>query len=583
MLPGSGAMKSKPFFLKGLWPVALLAVFLGLAELPFAGFMADDFIQLGTLEGVSSCGGRAPFRLYDIGDGNPDFVLALKNAGAFPWFFAPDFRMAFFRPLSSALLALDHRWFGLHPLGYRVHGVIWFLLLAAGLGCLLQRLFPRGLASLALTLFIVSGIHGPLSWTATRHIVIAAALGVFGLYFHVRWRQDGWRAGRLLALAALALSLTAGEAALGALAFVFAYEAFVVEDSWRMRIRASLPPALLVLAYLLFYRLLGFGASASSGYLNPLAEPLRFLAVLPGRMAVILGGMVAGGNVDLWVLRPPLRPLMVLTGALLAALFAVLFRSAWKNSATPGRRTVRGLTAGAVLAAVPFSGTPIGSRCLVIPWIGGAAALAWVLHGWWTVLRRGPGNGRRLAGVACALLAFIHLALAPVQRLAAPFLLQRMMGTRLAAAMDVPALASERIAGKTVVLLNAPDIVVGLHSYFYRALFRLSMPTAWRVLAWAPCAFRFSRLDAHTLSMEAVGGEVASLRLQTGDIVRLQDMQASVTGHDANGITKAEFRFAVPLDDPRLYFLAWRDGRLQNVAPPSMGATLLLPAPAFEL
>jgi len=576
-------MKSKPFFLKGMWPVALLAVFLGLAELPFASFMADDFIQLGTLEGVSSCGGQAPFRLYDIADGDPDHVLALKNAGAFPWFFAPDFRMAFFRPLSSALLALDHRLFGLRPLGYRVHGVIWFLLLAAGLGLLLRRLLPQGLAALALTIFLVSGIHGPLSWTATRHIVIAAALGIFGLYFHVRWRQDGWRAGRLLSLVTLALSLAGSEAALGACAYVFAYEAFTVEDEWRMRIRACLPPALLVLAYLLFYRLLGFGASASSGYLNPLGEPLRFLAGLPGRLAVILGGMVAGGNVDLWVLRPQLRPFMVFTGALLAALFAALFRSGWKNSAASGRRAVRWLIAGAVLAAVPFSGTPIGSRCLVIPWIGGAAALAWVLHGWWTVLRRGPGIGRRLAGGACTLLALVHLVLAPVQRLAAPFLLQRMMSTRLAAAMDVPALARERIAGKTVVLLTAPDIVVGFHSYFYRTLFRLPMPNAWRVLAWAPCAFRFSRLDANTLAMEAVGGEVSSLWLRTGDIVRLQDMQATVTGHDANGITRAEFRFAVPLDDPRLYFLAWRDGRLQHVPPPSLGNVLLLPAPVFEL
>ena len=561
--------------------MALLAVFLGLAELPFASFMADDFIQLATLEGAPSCNGQAPFRLYDIAGGDPVRVLALKNTGAFPWFFAPDFRMAFFRPLSSALLALDHRLFGLRPLGYRVHGVIWFLLLAAGLGLLLHRLLPPGLAALALTLFLVSGIHGPLSWTATRHIVIAAALGVFGLYFHVRWRQDGWLSGRVLSLIALALSLTGGEAALGAFAYVFAYEAFGAGDGRATRVRASLPPALLALAYLSLYRVIGFGASASSGYLNPLDEPLRFLAELPGRLAVILGGMVVGGNVDLWVLRPPLRPFMILAGAVLAALFAVLLRAAGRSAAEPERRAVRWLLAGAVLSAVPFTGTPIGSRCLVVPWIGGAAALALVLHGWWTILRREPGIGKRLAGGACVLLAVIHLALAPVQRLAAPFILQRMMSTRLAAAMAVPALARERIAGKTVVLLTAPDIVVGFHSYFYRQLFRLPMPSAWRVLAWAPCAFRFRRLDAHTLAMATVGGEVSSLRLRTGDIIRLQDMQATVTGHDANGITRAEFRFAVPLDDPRLNFLAWRDGRLQHVPPPALGAELFLPAPAF--
>ena len=576
-------MKDKPFFLKGMWPAALLVVFFGLAELPFASFMADDFIQLGALEGVSSCGGRAPFRLYDIAEGGPERVLALKNAGAFPWFFAPDFRMAFFRPLSSALLELDHRLFGLRPLGYRVHGVIWFLLLAAGLGLLLRRILPPGLAALALVVYLVSGIHGPLCWTATRHIVIAAALGVLGLYGHVRWRQDGWRPGLFLSMAAMVLALAASEAALGISAYIFAYEALGAEDARRKRLRACLPLGLLVLAYLVFYRFGGYGASASSGYLSPLSEPFLFLGRLPGRLAVILGGMVAGGNVDLWVLQPQLRSFMIFAGAMLAALFAVLLGTTWKKAGVSGRRAVRWLITGAVLSAVPFTGTPIGSRCLVIPWIGGASTLALVLCGWWTVLRRQPGVGKRLAGGACALLALVHLALGPVQRLAAPILLQRMMSARLAAAMAVPELARERIAGKTVVLLAAPDIVLGFHSYFYRQLFRLPMPSAWRVLAWAPCAFRFRRLDAHTLAMEAVGGEISSVRLRAGEIVRLQDMQATVTGHDANGVTRAEFRFAMPLDDPRLYFLAWRDGRLQHVPPPSLGAVLLLPAPAFEL
>ncbi len=583
MLPDLGAMKRKPFFLKGMWPVALLAVFLGLAELPFASFKADDFIQLGIIEGISPCSGTAPLRLYDIADGDPDRILALKNAGAFPWFFAPDFRMAFFRPLSSALLALDHGLFGLRPLGYRVHGVIWFLLLAAGVGLLLRRLLPQGLAALALTEFLVSGIHGPLSWTATRHIVIAAALGVLGLYFHVRRRQDGWRPGLFLAIAALALALTASEAALGACAYIIAYEAFGNEGGWRMRVRACLPFGLLILAYLAFYRFGGYGASASSGYLSPLGEPLRFLEQLPGRLAVLLGGMVAGGNIDLWVLRPQLRTLMILAGAVLTALFATLLRSVWKSAAAPERRTVRWLLVGAVMSSVPFAGTPIGSRCLVIPWIGGAAAVALVLRGWWTALRHGRGGVRRLAGCACMLLALLHLVLAPVQRLATPLLLRRLMSSRLQVAMSGEALAPERIAGKTVVLLATPDIVVGFHSYFYRTLFRLPMPSAWRVLAWGSCAFRFSRVDANTLALEAVGGEISSLGLRTGDMVRLQDMRATVTGHNAGGITRAEFRFSAPLDDPVLYFLAWRNGRLQHVPPPSRGEALFLPAPKLEL
>ncbi len=43
--------------------VALAALF-GLAELPFAAFMADDFIQLGVLEGTSPDTWTGPLDLY---------------------------------------------------------------------------------------------------------------------------------------------------------------------------------------------------------------------------------------------------------------------------------------------------------------------------------------------------------------------------------------------------------------------------------------------------------------------------------------------------------------------------------------
>src|SRR5439155_1273158 len=98
-----------------------------LAALPFAAFMADDLFQLGALEGVSPCTWLGAWRLYTISDGVPEHVRAMQDAGAFPWFFGPDFNMAFFRPLSSALLAADHAVWGLWPVGYRFQGACWFI------------------------------------------------------------------------------------------------------------------------------------------------------------------------------------------------------------------------------------------------------------------------------------------------------------------------------------------------------------------------------------------------------------------------------------------------------------------------
>src|SRR5258708_262354 len=122
--------------------VALLALFLGLLDLPRAAFMADDFLQLSVLEGVSPVTWVGPLDLYTLSDGDPGHNALLREVGAFPWFVPPNFKMAFFRPLSSALLVADHAIFGLSPFGYRAHSLLWFVLLVIGIGLLLRRTLP---------------------------------------------------------------------------------------------------------------------------------------------------------------------------------------------------------------------------------------------------------------------------------------------------------------------------------------------------------------------------------------------------------------------------------------------------------
>ena len=550
-----------------------IATVLGLAELPFASFMADDLIQLGALEGVTPDTWTGPLQLYTISDGRPEHVRAMKDVGAFPWFFDPKFEMAFARPLSSALLALDHALFGLTPVGYRAHGVVWFLLLVAGLGTVLRRVLPGPLGALALIVFTISGIHGILCWTATRHIVIAGALGVWALSGHLRWREDGWRPGLPLSLAGFALALAASEAAVGALAYLLAYEMLGLARGAR-RGWAALPAAALVAIYLATYRLLDLGASGGSGYLDPLREPLVFAMALPARLAFLLGAMVLGGNADLWVLRPDLRPGLVAVGVAALFLLAVLVRAVWSTLAGDERRHARWLLAGSVLAAVPFSGTPIGSRCLVIPLLGGCVAIALVLHRGWTDLRRRPGIVPRLRAAACALLALLHLALAPLQRLAAPVLLRELMSTRLATAMAEAELDHARIADQTVVVLAAPDIAVGLHAYFHRALFRMPMPAAWRSLSWAPHEHRFTRTADDTLVMDVVDGSMEGPHLAAGDVVAVDGLTATVLDTGRIGPSRVEFRFDRPLDDPSLWLLSWQDGQLRHIAPPAQGDEL---------
>ncbi len=554
-----------------------LAVLFGLAELPFASFMADDLIQLGFLEGVSPATWIGPLELYTISDGVPEHVQAMKDAGAFPWFFDPGFKMAFARPLSSALLALDHALFGLNPPGYRVHGALWFVVLVGGVGAVLRRTVPGPVGSLALLIFTVSGIHGVLAWTATRHIVIAGALGVLALGWHLRWREEGWRPGAVLAPLGFALSLASSEAAVGALAYLVAYELLAGPGGWRRRLLALLPVALLFSTYLLTYRLLHLGASGGSGYLDPLREPLRFAWHAPGRLLFLLGAIVLGGNADLWVLRPDARPALVAVGAVAVGVLAGLLVATRPPADAPHRHGTRWLIAGGLVSALPFVGTPIGSRCLVIPLMGGAVALALVIHGWWTRLRRRPGIGNRLLGAACVGVALLHLGLAPLARLAAPPMLRQMMVTRLATAMETIDLDAGQLEGQTVLIPAAPDIAIGFHSYFHLALSGQPMPARWRALSWAPTDHRLHRTADDTFELEMVDGAMEGPHLDAGQVLAIDGLTATVLEMGDIGPSRVRFQLDRSLDDPDVVLLEWREGRLLRFAPPATGASRELP------
>src|SRR5581483_9229437 len=420
---------------RSLWVALSLAAAFGLAELPFAAFMADDLIQLSVLERTSPVVWLGPLQLYTLSDGVPAHVRALQNVGAMPWFFAPDFKMSFFRPLSSGLLALDHAVFGLSPIGYRVHATLWFVALVAALWSVLRRALPEPLAAWSLVVFAISGMHASLFWIATRHVVVAAALGTAALAAHVRWREEGWRAGRALSIGLVALALSASEAAVAVVAYLVAYEALGARDARAARMRAVLPLLLLVAAHLALLRWMDNGV-AGGGYLDPLREPIAFLAELPARCVFLVGALIAGGGADAWTLWPGLRGALAVAAGLVIAAFGAVLRAAWAKASAADRRGAGWLIAGSVASTAAFAGTPIGSRCLVVPMIGGSAAIALVLRCWWTARRGERRPFGRWLGAVCGALAVIHLVLAPLGRLATPYGMRRMLWSRIADAMD---------------------------------------------------------------------------------------------------------------------------------------------------
>src|SRR4051794_3284408 len=208
--------------------IVALAALLALPTLGI-GFYSDDWMFLAIFERALPLFGSR-FDLYHFASGGPGVIREQVRLGMLPWWTDPDIKIHFFRPLSSALLSLDHALFGLHAVGYHVHAVLWFVLLVAVVGLFFRTVLPRSMAALGLLLFAADGTHAePLAWLADRHMVVAGVLALAPLALYIRHREASRSgltssgASRFLLAAGFAVALMAGEAALGAVAYWLSY------------------------------------------------------------------------------------------------------------------------------------------------------------------------------------------------------------------------------------------------------------------------------------------------------------------------------------------------------------------------
>ena len=550
-------------------------LFLSIPAIGAAAFVADDLFHLGILEGNTPLHWAGLLDLYTLADGDPQHVLEAKQVGAFPWFFDPQMKMAFFRPLSSALLWVDHELFGLRPHLYVAHSVLWLALL-----CVLTALVFRDFLTLnrsiacAVIIYTLSGIHWGIWWTATRYSFVSAAIGMGALLCHLRWREAGWRPGLPLSAALWPLALLSGEAALGVVAYLVAYELLAGERP-KVRLLAALPATVSTVICLVAYRLAGHGASAGSGYLDPFEVPLQYLLALPGRLLFLVGSMVIGGHTELWM-SAPLRPALVVLGAVAVVLAGLVMRRWLRSGDGSEFHRARWLLLGSLLSLLPFTPSILGTRNLIVPFVGIAAMLGLVLSHWWSHTTEYHAPRGRFLNAVCWGLAVVHLVLAPMQRLGAPFLFKTMMHGRLETAMEQAELDEEGLEDRRVVVITSPDLVIGLHSYYYRRLYDLPMPRSWWALSWNPHDQEVRRTDVDTFELTVVDGEMDKPHLRQDQAIVLDGMTARIAAMGKRGPTTVEFEFDRPLEHPSLIFLAWQEGALRRVELPPLGETLLL-------
>ena len=499
-----------------------------------------------------------------------------------PWWTDPQIKAAFWRPTVVLTHWLDYRLWPDSPALMHLHSVLWFGVLVAVVALLYRRLMPTTpwLAGMAALLYALDDNHGmPVGFLANRNVLPCVLFGVCALLAHDRWRRDRWRLGAVVGPLLLLLSLLSKEAGIATCAYLAAHALFLDTAPWRRRALAMLPYVAIVLAWRATWSYLGYGVADLGLYVDPLGEPVRFLAAVVERAPILLLGQ--------WALPPAEMALVVPSEYVrlhwLCALGFLVILIAALSPLVRRSRLARFWALGMLLSLVPACTTFPADRLLFFVGIGATALLAQ----FWEMAFTKSGNPpptrawRRLAMPVAIIFGILHLALAPALlpvRAAYP------AGPKMVETFHVRTPLDETVTQQDVIIVNAPSILHMAYFMTEREFARQPIPRRVRVLASGMQNVTYHRPDAHTLIVRPEKGFLAwrfehlfrnhANPLAVGDTVKLTGVTAEVLEITPDKRpAEVAFRFAAALDSPSLRWLLWQTGEFRPFTPPAIGET----------
>jgi hypothetical protein len=546
----------------------VLVLLLGLlVQLPTlgVGFFADDYAHQLVLEDERGLTPIPRWNLYDFGSA-ADWSTG-ERAGSLPWWTSEDWSIRFFRPLTSAVLRLDHALWGHGAAGYHATSVLLWLALLVLVHELFLALVPAPrTATLALLVFVLSDASSvPVGWIANRNALVEALFATGALL------------AALSGKGALALVLGLG-AALGKESGSFAWLVAAMALHARGSRRAAAAGALLFVAHLACLALGGFG-TRSLLYATPWTDPARFLSnVLTLASAGVLS-LLGPLPLDLLGLLPALRAPLVVAGIVLGWPLAV-----WIARRAPSGPARRLLLAWIALTLLPQGSVVAADRLLFVPSIGAAGlfALAWTAERerWGTLPRLRRALAWALA-LSVTLGSGFSLVLQNVGSL--PGLARHLRAKALATDVGPRALGR-----RDVIVLQTES-----------QLQAFTLGATWRVetgdedvrfwpLQSGGRALRWTRTGDATFELETRGAPFLTGPFETVYVsgadppavgrrwrTPLFEVEALDAGED--GLRCVRVTLARSLDDPALRFVRPVEGVLTTLAAPAPGATLELP------
>jgi hypothetical protein len=555
---------------------AVIAIALVLATPSlFSGLFIDEYVQAarwraGLWSFLRTC--------FVFGSGDQATNQREFHEGLGAWWTAPDFKTAFWRPLSAVTHGIDLSLWPGNAMLMHVHTLLWFFGLLFALRVLFRRFLPPRVATLALALYAWDDARGQvLSWIAKRNALIGGLFGVSAIIAYDKWRRDGWRPGAWLAPVLFALSLLSAEMALAVAGFLLAHALWLDTGALSGRLARLWPIVLIVATWQAAYLAGGYGATASANYVHPLHEPFAYAVKLVTAAPILLLGQLTPIGADFWGLYPPAVKAFVVL--LAVAVLAALARIAWPHLARDPE--ARFWLAGAALSVVPISASAPADQNLVFVGIGMSAALAMTFASF-----VGDPPASKWPRFAIGALAIFNLAIGPML-LPPKCLTMLAMGYGLAQT-DESIPRDPAISRKTLVAVW----LVSEGGVYAASNLRVAQAAPWpkntRILATSFGNVSVIRLDDVTLRLRPDNGffEHAMQQLMRGpsrpfhdgETVQLSDMRATVTEiTDDKRPRTVEFRFAEPLESPKWLWMRGEGMRLVGWTPPKVGETVVVP------
>ena len=565
------------------------------------GFHGDDYVQMAMLRGKFPAP-RSSLDLFRFADGSRDGTK-LIDFGYDPWWSEPNLKIAMFRPLSSGLIALDHRLFGPRPVHHHAHSLVWWVLTMLACAAFFSRVLPARVAALALVLFAIEEAHTvPVAWVANRSTLVSIAFGLLGLWIHVQYRQSTRVMPRVAEALVFCLALAGGEYAFSVLAYVLAFEVFASSGPPRERLKALYPAFSAAALCLVARAVFGFGVSGSGAYISPTEAPGEFVRAAIERIPALIGDLVWGIPAAWFVDGLPWAPdfktgrnWQVFMGwlGLLAVGYAVRFLKK-SSAAAPANDSVVWLFAGAILSIVPSASALPEDRTLLAAAVGASAIFAALLVRGYDGLLSAVKTRRVVAELLpvalAAVVLFVHVNQAwarsrdQVSGLAMTVLAQR----RWALRAQIP---DEGAAERRLIILTGADFTTIANLPFVRLAANHPLPHSYTRLSGALQVHEITRLAPNAIELATLSNELdqtmvgslyrrQSSAFQNGDAVTLDAMRVEVLATDGPNPWLLRITFKHSLDDPRYLFLNSTPDGIRPFALPAVGEKLRVAAPS---